>query len=95
MDSTRLEQQIAAYGKPACAILGSPETSDYELINLQSCPPPPETQAALHARGLFYVGTMGLVNGRFVSAFETTLEPVVVKALIRAFVQFVERSKEN
>jgi hypothetical protein len=93
MDFAKLDpaQRIAIYGRAVVAVLGNVEKRDYELVDLELCPVSPEAQEDFHRRELAYVCTMGIREGRFVSAFELPLDAATVTALANAFVEFAIR----
>jgi hypothetical protein len=70
------------------AILGNPETSDFELIDL--APGPLHNPHNLHERGMFFVGVMGIVRGFPRTALDTPLDDATTTALAQAFVRHVE-----
>ena len=68
-------------------ILGNPQTFDYELI--EPVPVSPETQANLSARGMCFIGCVGLVGGQFRTALSVPIDDRAITFLTQAFVGFL------
>lgn len=79
---------IALYGKAVAVVLGNSAHSDFELVDVNSVPLPDDIAANLHARGLGYVGTLGLVGGKFRSGFAVPLDAATLSALSQAYLEF-------
>jgi hypothetical protein len=71
-------------------ILGNPETSDFELIDLAPGPLSHDPHN-LHERGMYFVGVMGIVQGVPRSALDEPLDVLTTTALAQAFVLHAER----
>jgi hypothetical protein len=82
-------EQLASDAELAVAILGNPETSDFELIDLA---PGPLThdRNSLHERRMVFIGVMGIVRGFPRFALDTPLDAATTTALAQAFVRHVE-----
>ncbi|HKD60759.1 MAG TPA: hypothetical protein VKB47_09875 [Terracidiphilus sp.] len=81
-----VESQIAVY------ILLSPENDDIHLMPLRPHPLPPEEQISpeeFARRQLRGVGVVGLSGAKSVCAFKEPLEPSVVDAIARAFLEHI------
>jgi hypothetical protein len=82
-------EQIAADAQIVAIILGNLETRDYELVDPSHVPLAPETAAALHARNLGFIGTVGVVAGKFESAFAVPVDDATAATLAQTFLAFV------
>jgi hypothetical protein len=82
-------QTIAAYGQPAVCILGNPETSEFLLIDLAPGPLPADLRQTADARGLYFIGAAGLVQGGPRAAFAEPLDNASVDALALAFLAHI------
>jgi len=76
----------------ALCILGNPQTSDFELIEVPKLPLSAEHLPSLRLRGMYYIGVVGLVDGVPRTALDEPLENASVDALARAFLSHIGSS---
>lgn len=72
-------------------ILGNPETSDFELVDLDPAGLPAERREQLSKRGMKFIGVLGVVKCRPRVALTLPLNDEIVSALSAAFVQRIEK----
>jgi len=82
-------EQIATGAQAACCVLGNIQTGDFALVDLASLPVPDETAAEFHARGLGFLATIGIVDGKFVSAFAVPVSDQLAALLFQDFSVFL------
>ena len=78
-------QTLVRDAQLALCILGNPQTSDFELIEMPKLPLSEERLHSLRLRGMYYLGVVGLVDGVPRTALDEPLENAAVDALARAF----------
>jgi hypothetical protein len=83
-------RQLCLDAPIAVVILGNPETSDFELIDLDFDRLPNERVCALQERGMEFCGVLGLVKGRPRVALALPLGAEIIATLSAAFVQRLE-----
>lgn len=82
-------EQLAADAQLAVCVVGNPQTSDFELIELAPGPLSYDRQN-LHERGMVFIGVMGIVQGFPRFALDAPLPSATTAALAQAFVQHTE-----
>jgi hypothetical protein len=80
-------QQLAWDATYAVCILGNPEASDFELVELGTTPLTEEHRRRLSERGMGFVGVFGIVNGVPHVALAVPLDERATSALSQALVQ--------
>lgn len=69
----------------ALCVMGNPQTSDFELVDVEQLPLSDAHRRSMTKRGMGFLGVVGLVNGAPQSAFEEPLPDASVDALAMAF----------
>ena len=82
-------EQIAFDAQAVCCVLGNIRTGDFELVDLALVPVSVETAAEFHARGLGFVATFGVVDGKFVSSFEVPVSDQLASLLFQDYSVFL------
>jgi hypothetical protein len=72
-----------------CVIIGNIPTGDFALVDPSLVPLPEETAAEFHARGLGFVATFGVVEGKFVSAFAVPVSDQLAALLFQDYSVFL------
>jgi hypothetical protein len=83
-------EQIAHDAEFVVCILGNPETSDFELIDISHAPLPEHLRTPMRERGFRFLGTVGLLEGVPRTALEEPLSPEITSALAQAYIRHVE-----
>jgi hypothetical protein len=81
-------EQLALDAQLSVVILGNPETSDFEMVSVAPGPLPDERN--IRARGMRFVGVVGLVHGVPRSALDEPLDAATTSALAQAYLRFIE-----
>lgn len=81
-------EQIATGAQAVCCVLGNIQTGDFALVDL-ALVVPDETAAGFHARGLGFVATFGVVDGKFVSSFEVPVSDQLAALLFQDYSVFL------
>ena len=81
-------EQLTFDAQIAVAIIGNPATGDFELIDLLS--DWREHVAALVARGMYFCGVAGLVDGVPKTALEEPMGNAMIDAAAAAFLSHIE-----
>jgi hypothetical protein len=80
-------EKFVAESEYTVALLGNPESTAFELVPIDTLS---ESESrALSARGLGFLGVIGLVDGQFRTALEVEQSVSTSQALARAFVQHI------
>jgi hypothetical protein len=80
---------MRAHDSLCVCILANDDATDIELVNPTS-PFPEDTSREFDARGLTFLGVMGIVDGLPQTALEIPLDHVRISALSAAFVKYCE-----
>jgi hypothetical protein len=81
---------MRAHDSLCVAILANDDVTDIELVNVKLAPLPEDRARELGARGLHFLGMMGIVDGLPQTALDIPLDPVRISALSAAFVAYCE-----
>lgn len=82
-------EEIALCAQAVCCVLGNIPTGDFALVDPTLLPLPEETAAEFHARGLGFVATFGVVEGKFVSAFAVPVSAQLAALLFQDYSVFL------
>ena len=82
-------EQLVFDAELAVAVLGNPETADFELVDL-STPGPLSEDQLRRARRMSFVGVLAIVKCIPRTAFDTPLDDAALTALGEAFVRHIE-----
>jgi hypothetical protein len=83
-------EQLAFDAELSVAILGNPETSDFELLDVSRLPLSEDQRSRISERGMCFVGVMGIVRGFPRVALDTPLDEPTTTALAQAFIRHIE-----
>jgi hypothetical protein len=91
MDITRMDrfERLAFSGKHCAAIMGNPQTADYELVPLGG-DLPGELRETVAERDLQLVAVVGIVDGELKSELAVPLGASTIAALSGAYCKLVE-----
>jgi hypothetical protein len=84
-------EQLVFDAQLAVAILGNPQTSDFELLSISRLPLSEDQLTRVSERQMFFAGVMGIVKGFPRSALATPLDAATTTALAQAYVRFIEQ----
>jgi hypothetical protein len=84
-------EQLVFDAQLAVAILGNPETSDFELLAVSRLPLSEDQRSRVSERGMFFIGVMGIVQGFPRVALVPPLDEPTTTALAQAYVRFIEQ----
>jgi hypothetical protein len=85
----RFEQLVHDAQFPV-TILGNPQAHDFELIDLTAPLPEEASCNRMRARGLFFIGAVGLVDGVPCAALGSPLNPACLATIAEAYVRHAE-----
>jgi hypothetical protein len=80
---------IARYGNTVAVVLGNPTTADYVIQDLDACPIDAAMQEDFTRRGLGYVATFGLIDGKFQQHYAGPLPADVIVGLAENYARLV------
>jgi hypothetical protein len=74
----------------AVCILGNPQTSDFEVVGLNPGPVPDDIREMVRARGIYFIGTIGLIHGAPKIVLDEALDSHAISIIHDVYVQHVE-----
>jgi hypothetical protein len=82
-------EALAAEAPLGAVIFGNAQLTDFDLIDLSAAPISPDKAAAIQAGNMYFVGVVGLVDGKFRTALAVPLDADTTSVLAAAFVELV------
>ncbi len=91
MDTPRFDDQERS--EISCAVLGCPSTGEFRLIDLSrdEIPLPDDEAIKMRDRGMYFVGTLGYVNGTIAATCDDTKDPIDGALMLSACLEFANR----
>ena len=84
-------EQLAFDGKLTIAIMGNPQTRDFEMVDVASLPLPECVRHNLATeRGMFFIGVVAMVDGCPKAAMDFPLDDAAVDLLSAEYVRRIE-----
>jgi hypothetical protein len=84
-------EQLTADSEVSFGILANLDTHDTEFVSLESIPLPADKQRAFTARGLAFIGCVGLVAGQPRAALDLPLSEGEVDFIVAAFQSYTRK----
>ena len=83
-------------GKLPVVIFGNTSSGDFELVDLDAAPVTlPEVKIAIEARGLAFLGTVAILDGKPRSALADPLDTPTITSLAEAYNRHIDARLKN
>jgi hypothetical protein len=88
---------LASYGKFTVAVMGNPQTSDFELVDLDDAEKIAQVKAdgAFVSRGLRFIGAFAILDGLPRAAFAEFLDDATIDTLAWSYAQHYKSRLEE